>query len=94
MRCFCSLLLMIETTPMNVRLFSHPFTTMNPHLSPPCPSVSVRRWEKAKKAREDKAKEEKEKKKAEAKPSLGDSMWGASVEKEEEVRAPCAVYGI
>lgn len=47
------------------------------------------RWEKAKKAREDKAKEEKEQKMTEAKskaaPSLGDSMWGASVEKEEEV---------
>eukprot|EP00904_Undaria_pinnatifida_P004891 jgi/Undpi1/1531/HiC_scaffold_11.g04921.m1 len=44
------------------------------------------RWEKAKKAREDKAQEEKEAKKVAAKASatLGDSMWGASVEKEEE----------
>lgn len=49
---------------------------------PPC---FLQRWEKAKRAREDKAKEEKEKQKAEAKPTLGDSLWGGSVEKEEEV---------
>lgn len=49
--------------------------------------VCFARWEKAKKAREDKAKEEKEKKAAEAKAaaSLGESMWGGSIEKEEEV---------
>lgn len=51
------------------------------------------RWEKAKKAREEKEREEKEKAQAAAKAkaskdeaSLGDSLWGASVEKEEEVR--------
>ena len=56
-----------------------------------------RRWEKAKKAREDKIQEEKEAKKVAAKasnPTLGDSMWGASVEKEEEVRILSATVSV
>lgn len=52
--------------------------------------TAINRWEKAKKAREDKVQEKEEKTKVEAKPTLGDSMWGDAVEKEEEVRDVCS----